>query len=110
MRVNLAIFAHRTNNAMLVTETMQNMTPTPADRARPTTLRVAVVGSGRVVDDIIANALTQRGMDVTIVRCSADGAAEGIVDLFDIDALRNAIAGHDALVSTIADMSFKKRD
>ena len=110
MRVNLAIFAHRTNNAMLVTETMQNMTPTPADRARPTTLRVAVVGSGRVVDDIIANALTQRGMDVTIVRCSADGAAEGIVDLFDIDALRNAIAGHDAIVSTIADMSFKKRD
>lgn len=95
---------------MLVTETMQNMTPTLADSVRPTTLRVTVMGCGRVVDDVIANALTQCGMDVTIVRCSADGAAEGIVDLFDIYALRNAIAGQDAIVSTIADMSFKKRD
>lgn len=95
---------------MLVTETQQNKTPSPADSVRPTTLRVAVVGCGRVVDNVIADALRQRGMDATIVRCSADGAAEGIVDLFDIDALRNAIAGHDAIVSTIADMSFKKRD
>lgn len=110
MRVNLAIFAHRTNNAMLVTETLQNMTPSSAESVSPAPLRVAVVGCGRVMDDVMANALTQRGMDVSVVRCSADGAAEGIVDLFDIDALRNAIARHDAVVSTIADMSFRRRD
>lgn len=110
MRVNLAIFAHRTNNAMLATKTLQNMTPSPAERVRHSPLRVAIVGCGRVVDGVIANALTQRGMDVNVVSCTADGAAEGRIDLFDIEALRDAIADHDAIVSTIADMSFRSRD
>lgn len=53
MRVNLAIFAHRTNNAMLVTETLQNMTPSPAESVSPAPLRVVVVGCGRVMDDVM---------------------------------------------------------
>lgn len=109
MRVNLVIFAHRTNNAMLVTETLQNTTP-PADMKRPTHGRIAIVGCGRVVDNVIADVLAKRGMDVSVVRCSADGETEGAFDLFDIDALRKAVEGCDAIVSTIANMSFKKVD
>jgi uncharacterized protein len=74
-------------------------------------MRIAVIGASGWLGGAIAREALARGHEVTAIGrdrgrlAAVDGAAVGIVDATDPDALVSVIAGHDVVVSAVTDRS-----
>ena len=71
--------------------------------------RVAVVGVGRAIDEVLCDGLGKGGAQVRLVTC-ADGPAAGERDLFSVDELRDCVRGCDAVFCTIGINCFESGD